>query len=96
MRRVAVSADVDSNRANANEILSALAGDFFQQLQKKYPGLYISLQGEKKKMRESFSSLNTGFPMALIGIFIIIAHHVPLLCAALCHPVHRALWYHRC
>ncbi|GBC63975.1 AcrB/AcrD/AcrF family protein [Desulfonema ishimotonii] len=73
MRRVAVSADVDSHRANANEILEKLAGEFFPGLQTDYPGLYIALQGEKKKMRESFSSLIRGFPLALIGIFIIIA-----------------------
>ena len=73
MRRVAVSADVDNNRANANEIMAELSAGYFQSLNKKYPGLYISLQGEKKKMRESFSSLMVGFPMAIVGIFIIIA-----------------------
>jgi len=73
MRRVAVSADVDSNRANANEIMAELSSGYFKSLNKKYPGLHISLQGEKKKMRESFSSLKVGFPMAIVGIFIIIA-----------------------
>ena len=73
MRRVSVSADVDSNRANANEIMAELSSGYFNSLNKRYPGLYISLQGEKKKMRESFSSLMVGFPMAIVGIFIIIA-----------------------
>jgi len=73
LRRVAVSAAVDTNRANANEIFTALAEDFFPQLQAKYPGLYIALQGEKKKMRESFESLFISFPLAVLGIFVIIA-----------------------
>lgn len=73
MRRVAVSAEVDTNKTNANEVIADLSSGYFQKLRDKYPGLYIALQGEKKKMRESFSSLMVGFPLALIGIFIIIA-----------------------
>jgi len=73
LRRVAVSAAVDTNRANANEIFAALSEDFFPRLQEQYPGLYVALQGEKKKMRESFESLFIGFPLAVLGIFVIIA-----------------------
>ena len=73
MRRVAVSADVDTNKANANEIFTELGSGFFAQLRNKYPGLQIAAQGEQKKMRESFSSLYVGFPLALLGVFIIIA-----------------------
>jgi multidrug efflux pump subunit AcrB len=72
MRRVAVSAEVDTKKANTNEILAELDG-FFQGLESKYPGLYVSVQGEKKKMRESFDSLYVGFPIAVLGIFVIIA-----------------------
>ncbi len=73
MRRVAVSAAVDTEKANTNEILADLSGGFFAELNERYPGIYISLQGEKKKMRDSFSSLYKGFPLAMIGIFVIIA-----------------------
>jgi multidrug efflux pump subunit AcrB len=73
MRRVAVSASVDNNKANANEILADLSSGYFSELTRKYPGLYIALQGEQKKVRESFSSLYVGFPLALLGNFIIIA-----------------------
>ena len=73
MRRVAVSAAVDSNRANASEIFAELSKNFFPKLKGHYPGLHVALQGEQKKMRESFSSLYVGFPMAVLGIFIIVA-----------------------
>ena len=73
MRRVAVSADVDTNKANANEIFSELDLNFFPQLKQQYPELHIALQGEQKKMRESFDSLFVGYPLAILGIFIIIA-----------------------
>ncbi len=73
MRRVAVSAGVDTTRANANEIFADLNAHFFPTLKQRYPNIHVALQGEQKKMRESFSSLYVGFPMAILGIFIIIA-----------------------
>lgn len=73
MRRVAVSAGVDTNKANANEIFAELSANYFPQLKKSHPGLFVDLQGEQKKMRESFGSLFIGFPLAVLGIFIVIA-----------------------
>jgi len=73
MRRVMVSAGLDTKKANASEIFSELSSGFFEQLTRKYPGLNISAQGEQKKMRESLGSLKVGFPLAVLGIFIIIA-----------------------
>lgn len=73
MRRVVVSAELDSSKANPSEIMDALEAGAFKDLKKKHPGLYVSLQGEKKKMGESFSTLKIGFPVALFGIYVIIA-----------------------
>ena len=73
MRRVAVSAGVDTNKANANEIFAELSASYFPLLKKRHPGLFVDLQGEQKKMRESFGSLFIGFPMAVLGIFVVIA-----------------------
>ncbi|OEU61974.1 MAG: hypothetical protein BA867_08335 [Desulfobacterales bacterium S5133MH16] len=73
MRRVAISAGVDTTKANANEIFSELSSNFFPQLKRRYPELHLALQGEQKKMRESFDSLYVGYPLAILGIFIIIA-----------------------
>ncbi|MFC1523236.1 efflux RND transporter permease subunit [Thermodesulfobacteriota bacterium] len=73
LRRVMVSAGVDTNKANANEILTQLSHDFFPKLKNHYGSLHISVQGEQKKMRESFSSLQIGFPLAVVGIFVIVA-----------------------
>jgi multidrug efflux pump subunit AcrB len=73
MRRVMVSAGINSDRANANEIFAELKSGYFPELTRKYPDILISLQGEQKKMRESFATLMVGFPLAVLGIFIIIA-----------------------
>ncbi len=72
-RRVAVIADVDSKRANAREIFAEMENNYFDGLKKRYPGLHISMQGAKKNMRESLGSLKVTFPLALFGIYVIIA-----------------------
>lgn len=73
LRRVAVTAEVDAKRANANEIFAELDKGYFPRLMEEHPGVKISLQGAKKNQRESFDSLRVTFPLAIIGIFVIIA-----------------------
>ena len=72
-RRVAVIADVDPKRANSQEVFAELEKTYFQGLKNQFPGLHISLQGAKKNNRESIGSLMVTFPLALFGIFVIIA-----------------------
>ena len=86
-RRVVVSADVNVTKANAQDILDDLSSGtltaaadgeaalpFFQQLRAKYHNrLSIALQGEERSRRESLGSLRYGFPLALFGIFVIVA-----------------------
>lgn len=72
-RRIAVSADIDKNRANANEVYRELQKSFLPELKQKYYGLTIAMQGEEKRMQEAFGSLKMSFPMAVAGIFVLIA-----------------------
>ncbi len=72
LRRISVSADIDKNRANANEVFQELQRSFFPELQQKYFGLSISMQGEEKRMQEAFGSLKVSFPLAIVGIFVLI------------------------
>ena len=72
-RRVVVSADVDTVKTNANEIIGELQSGYLGELRERFPNVFVSFQGEQKNMRESLGSLFVGFPMALLGIFIIIA-----------------------
>ncbi len=72
-RRIAVIADVDPKRANAQEVYAELEETYFPDLQGRYGGLHIALQGAKKDMRESLGSLKVTFPLAIFGIYVIIA-----------------------
>ena len=73
LRRVKVSTEVDSHKANTSEVLDALSEGFFDQLEARHPGLIVTVQGDKKRTRETFGSLFVGFPLAMFGMFMIIA-----------------------
>lgn len=72
-RRVSVTAEIDSGRANTKEIFDDLNDHYFGKLRNKYPGVNIAQRGEKQKMTESLASLGVTYPLALLGIYLIIA-----------------------
>jgi multidrug efflux pump subunit AcrB len=73
LRGVTVSSKLDYKTANASEIIAGLSESYFPSLKLKYPGLVISVEGDQKHNKETFGSLAVGFPLALVGIFIIMA-----------------------
>ncbi|MCK5861614.1 MAG: efflux RND transporter permease subunit [Candidatus Hydrogenedentes bacterium] len=72
-RRVVVTAEIQSERANSSEIVKELKQQFFPQLQQKYRDVSMSFEGEQQQFREALDKLYIGFPLAIVGIFIIIA-----------------------
>lgn len=73
LRRINVTAEVNNRLANSGEIFAELGETTFRELKRKYPGIHLAMQGSKKNTRESFASLKVGFPIAMVGIFVIIA-----------------------
>lgn len=73
MRRIAVTAEVNTAVANTDEIVGAMEERFFDDLKAAYPGLAVSFQGEKRKSQESLGSLWIGFLIAMLGVYSIIA-----------------------
>ncbi len=72
-RRITVSADVHEGTSNAREIMADLQADTFPQLRRQFPSLFISVEGANADTQESIASLKIGFPIALLGIFLIMA-----------------------
>jgi multidrug efflux pump subunit AcrB len=72
-RVIAVTADVDDTKANANEILGDVAASYLPNLLAKYPGLTYSLEGEQRNQAESIASLGTGFLVAMMAIYVLLA-----------------------
>ncbi|MFA6242115.1 MAG: efflux RND transporter permease subunit, partial [Candidatus Hydrogenedentales bacterium] len=73
LRRVAVSAEVDTKSANAEEVLADLNQGYMASLSAKFPDVSWSFEGAKKDSRDAIAGLMIGFPIALFGIYIIIA-----------------------
>ncbi|GMV99933.1 MAG: multidrug transporter AcrB [Candidatus Hydrogenedentota bacterium] len=78
-RRVSVSADVDTSVTTATIITNALTKGTngqpgaFGEVMSEFPGVRMEFQGEAKESADSLGSLYVGFPLALAGIFVIIA-----------------------
>ena len=72
-RIVAVTADVDQQIANANAIVGKVTANELEALQRKYPGLTYSLEGEQASQQEALSSMTVGFTLALLLIYGLLA-----------------------
>lgn len=72
-RTITVEGDVVEGKANANKIMSELKRDAIPPLMASYPGLQWSLGGQQRAQADSLKSLGTGFLMALIVMFALMA-----------------------
>jgi len=72
-RVVAVKADVDPARANANEVLATVEAEVMPGLLASNAGLTYSLEGERKSQSEVNTSLMAGGLFALFAIFALLA-----------------------
>ena len=73
-RRVnSVTADIDTEIANGNEIAAALQSSVIPELIREHPGLTWRFEGEQNDQAESLGSLGTGFSLALFVIYALLA-----------------------
>ena len=72
-RVLAVTADVDTEVANANEILADLEGGFLRELLAGHPRVTYSLEGEQEEQRQTLGGLARGFLFALLAIYALLA-----------------------
>jgi multidrug efflux pump subunit AcrB len=75
-RVINVTADIDRNRSNANEVMADLRSNFLPQLLANHPGLRFRLEGEQREQRKVLLGLIQGFGLALILIYSLLA--IPL------------------
>ena len=72
-RVVAVTADVDTNAANAAKVLADMDAEFLPQLMANYSGLRYSFEGQQRETQRSVNSLFRGFVLAMLLIYAILA-----------------------
>jgi multidrug efflux pump subunit AcrB len=75
-RSVNVTADVDLEKANANEVLADLRREFLPALSADHPGLRYTFEGEQREQKDTVMGLLRGFGIALLVIFALLA--IPL------------------
>lgn len=73
LRLVKVLAAVNPKEANADEVLNKMDESFLPDLRKRIPGFTYSFEGPRKDSRDAIGGLFIGFPIALFGIYIIVA-----------------------
>lgn len=73
LRTVDVEADINQKVTNAAQIQRSLQEDFLPGLLRDNPGLVVSFEGEERDKRESMSSLRSGFLVALLMIYALLA-----------------------
>ncbi len=72
-RVINITASVNSHKNNTQDILKELKTDILPQLVSDYPGLSFDMEGEEKERAESMQSMLSGFELALLMIFALLA-----------------------
>ena len=72
-RIVNVTGDIDQDVANADEVNADIKSNIMPRLMEEFPGLRYSMEGQAQERNESMASLKSGFVMALMMIFVLLA-----------------------
>lgn len=72
-RILAVTADVDEDVANSNEIVSDVQAEILPNLLQKYPGLSYKLAGQQQEQSDTLGALGVGFAFAMLAIYAMLA-----------------------
>ncbi len=72
-RTVTVSADVDTRVANASQILADMQHETFPRLVADYPDVVFGIQGQAAESQETSASMQRGFIIGLLGIFVLLS-----------------------
>jgi len=99
-RTITVHGDVDTRVANAIDIIRDTRERFLPDLERRYPGVEVSTEGQWKEASTTGASVQSGFLFGLLGIFVILAFQFrgylePLaVMAAIPLALLGALWGH--
>jgi multidrug efflux pump subunit AcrB len=72
-RVVTVTGHLDARAGNAMRIIGRLQRETLPQLQARYPGLQVELQGQSREAATTGGSVQSAFAFGLLGIFVVLA-----------------------
>ncbi len=73
VRTVTLRGSVDTAVANTNEILADTRARFLPHLATLHPGVRVALKGEAESQQETGRSMQRGFLIGLLGVFILLS-----------------------
>lgn len=71
-RRVRVQADIDERHGNAEQIVQTLESQYLPQLEERYSSVKYLIDGQRKRITESLSSLRDGAAVAGVIMFAVL------------------------
>ncbi|MCF7888596.1 MAG: efflux RND transporter permease subunit, partial [Victivallales bacterium] len=71
-RIIDVTADVNNNKANAEEVINDLKKNFLRKIENKYNVKYV-MEGQRREKNNTMIDLAIGFPIAMFAIYFLIA-----------------------
>ena len=71
-RAVTIHGDVDTDVANADEIIADTRARFLPELAARYPGVSIGLEGQAEETAVSGASLQRNFLIGLVAVFLLL------------------------
>jgi multidrug efflux pump subunit AcrB len=72
-RTITVEGDVDTTRGNANEIINDTLARFVPDLESRYPGIDVGIEGQKNEGRKTQGSMVRGFLVGLFLVFLLLS-----------------------
>jgi multidrug efflux pump subunit AcrB len=72
-RTITVISDIDEIIGNASVIVAELKADYLPALGERYPGITYDFGGQEKRTSESLDSIKSGYMLAMMGIFLLLA-----------------------
>jgi len=73
LRRVTVTADVDTSVIYPDEIIESLSNGLFKEVSSMHPNIRFVLDGDAGETEESFDTMIVGFILAVLIIYMLIA-----------------------
>ncbi|OQY52271.1 MAG: acriflavin resistance protein [Desulfobacteraceae bacterium 4572_88] len=72
-RTVTLQGNIDPEMANAAEVMGYFGKELLPELQKAYPGVRFSVEGESRESGKTGASMRRGFIIGLIGVFVLLS-----------------------
>ena len=73
LRTVTVTGDIDTAKANANEVIQHTRENFLPELSKEFPDVSVLLGGQAKEGKTAMAGMVKAFFIGIFGVFIILS-----------------------